>query len=116
MAGAAAGMVWLFLTHAFENRASSVGIITGVIAGLAGVTPASGFISSQSATVIGLICGLASYGAIYVLKTKLLLDDALDVSSVHGITGIIGSLATGVSANPKINPAGEASWNLFGMP
>ena len=76
-------------------------MLNGVIVGLAGITPASGYIDPQYAVIIGAILGFASYFSIFLFKHKLRLDDALvksrdemrmfvDVSSVHGITGIVG--------------------------
>ena len=80
--------------------------INGAIAGLAGVTPASGYISVQNSLILGIVLGLVSYYAITLLKERLRIDDALDVSSVHGITGIVGTLAVGLIASSLINPAG----------
>ena len=76
-----------------DGKPSIVATLNGSIAGLAGVTPASGFIHSQSAAVLGIILGLASYYGVKLLKGRFKIDDALDVSSVHGITGVVGSLA-----------------------
>jgi Amt family ammonium transporter len=81
-------------------------VINGAIAGLAGVTPAAGFISAQNSFILGIVLGFASYYAILFLKEHLKIDDALDVSSVHGVTGIVGSLAIGLVASSLINPAG----------
>ena len=80
--------------------------LPGALSGLAGVTPASGFVHAQSGAVIGLLCGIASYYGVYFLKERLRIDDALDVSSVHGLTGIVGSLAIGLYASKAINPDG----------
>ena len=70
------------------------------------MTPAAGYISAQNSFFLGIILGLASYYGILFFKRRLQIDDALDVSSVHGITGIIGSLAIGIIASTIINPAG----------
>jgi len=89
-----------------SKKPSVTGVITGAIAGLAGVTPAAGYISAQSAFFLGIILGFASYYGILLIKQRLRIDDALDVSSVHGLTGIIGSLAIGLVATTMINPSG----------
>ncbi|HWS20633.1 MAG TPA: ammonia channel protein, partial [Nitrososphaera sp.] len=81
----------------------------------AGVTPASGFISAQNSFLLGIVLGFASYYAILLLKEHLKIDDALDVSSVHGVTGIVGSLAIGLIASTLINPAGPDGL-LYGNP
>src|ERR687885_2626297 len=94
---------------------STTPAINGAIAGLAGVTPASGFISAQNSFLLGIVLGLASYYAILLLKEHWKIDDALDVSSVHGITGIIGSIAIGIIASTIINPAGPNGL-LYGNP
>ncbi|HYY40125.1 MAG TPA: ammonia channel protein, partial [Nitrososphaera sp.] len=83
--------------------------------GLGGVTPASGFISAQNSFLLGIVLGFASYYAILLLKEHLKIDDALDVSSVHGVTGIVGSLAIGLIASTLINPAGPDGL-LYGNP
>jgi Amt family ammonium transporter len=81
-------------------------VINGAIAGLAGVTPAAGFISAQNSFFLGIVLGFASYYGILLLKEHLKIDDVLDVGSVHGLTGIVGSLAIGLIASTVINPAG----------
>ena len=70
------------------------------------MTPASGFITPASGFVVGLLCGVGSYGGVLLFKERLGIDDALDVSSVHGLTGVIGSLLIGVYATSDVNPDG----------
>jgi ammonium transporter, Amt family len=107
IASATSAMVWIVLSWRRKTeKVSTTGVITGAIAGLAGVTPAAGYISAQNSFFLGIILGLASYYGILFFKRRLQIDDALDVSSVHGITGIIGSLAIGIIASTIINPAG----------
>jgi Amt family ammonium transporter len=107
IASATSAMVWIVLPALSKSKKPSVtGVITGAIAGLAGVTPASGFISAQSAFFLGIVLGFASYYGILLIKRRLKIDDALDVGSVHGFTGIIGSLAIGIIASSLINPEG----------
>eukprot|EP01094_Clydonella_sp_ATCC50884_P000755 TRINITY_DN1057_c0_g1_i1.p1 TRINITY_DN1057_c0_g1~~TRINITY_DN1057_c0_g1_i1.p1 ORF type:complete len:225 (+),score=65.07 TRINITY_DN1057_c0_g1_i1:1260-1934(+) len=77
---------------------------------MAGITPASGYLKSYYAALSAVIIVLGAYLGIYVLKEKLRIDDALDVSSVHGLTGVIGSLAIGFFADKSVNPAGADGW------
>jgi len=106
IASATSAMVWIGLSWKRSGKPSTTAVINGAIAGLAGVTPASGFISAQNSFLLGIVLGFASYYAILLLKEHLKIDDALDVSSVHGVTGIIGALAIGIIASTAINPAG----------
>ena len=105
-ASAASSVVWILLSWKRSGKPSAIAAINGAIAGLAGITPASGFISIQNSLILGTVIGLISYYTIILLKERLRIDDALDVSSVHGVTGIIGSLAIGFIASALINPAG----------
>ena len=102
----ASSIVWILLSWKRSGKPSAIAAINGAIVGLAGVTPASGFISIQNSLILGTVIGLISYYTIILLKERLRIDDALDVSSVHGVTGIIGSLAIGFIASALINPAG----------
>jgi ammonium transporter, Amt family len=106
IASATSAMVWILLSWKRSGKPSTTAVINGAIAGLAGVTPASGFISPQNSFFLGIVLGLASYYAILLLKEHWKIDDALDVSSVHGVTGIVGALAIGLVASTLINPAG----------
>jgi len=105
-ASAASSVVWILLSWKRSGKPSTIAAVNGAIAGLAGITPASGFISVQNSLILGTVIGLVSYYTIILLKEHLSIDDALDVSSVHGVTGIIGSLAIGFIASTLINPAG----------
>lgn len=82
---------------------------------MAGITPASGYIESYWAAIVAVIIVLGAYGGVWLLKGKLRIDDALDVSSVHGITGIIGSLSIGFVASSAVNPQGPDGW-FYGNP
>ena len=115
IASATSAMVWIFLSWKRSGKPSTTAVINGAIAGLAGVTPAAGFIDAQSSFVLGIVLGFASYYAILLLKEHWKIDDALDVSSVHGVTGIIGALAIGILATQVVNPAGPNGL-LFGNP
>ena len=106
IAAATSSLTWIFLSWKKSGKPSAVAAINGAIAGLAGVTAASGYISVQNSLILGLAVGLASFYAITLIKERLKIDDALDVSSVHGVTGIIGTLSIGLVASSLINPAG----------
>ena len=115
IASSTSAIVWIVLSWKRSGKPSTTAAINGAIAGLAGVTPAAGFISSQHSFFLGIVLGLASYYAILLLKEHWKIDDALDVSSVHGVTGIVGALAIGIVASTMINPAGPDGL-LFGNP
>ena len=100
-AAATAMVVWVILGMNHGGKVSGVGAATGAIAGLATITPASGFVGVDSALIIGVITGIITFYAVY-FKNKVNLDDALDVFAVHGIGGIIGVIATGIFAEKAI--------------
>jgi len=89
-----------------EGSPGIVPLLNGAVAGLAGITPASGFITPLATIVLSLILGFATYFGVKVLKDVLHVDDALDVTVVHGLTGIIGSIMVGFAATTEINPSG----------
>jgi Amt family ammonium transporter len=115
MASAISALIWVGLSWMRTGKPSVIAAINGAIAGLAGITPASGYVSVEHAFVIGIAIGLASYLGVLFLKDRLKIDDALDVSSIHGIPGIIGSMAIGIFASIAINPNG-ANGLLYGNP
>ncbi len=97
--GASAGaLAWMFIEWKKYGKPSMLGVVTGVVAGLGTITPASGFVGPLGAVVIGLSAGTVCFFATQFLKRKLQIDDSLDVSPVHGVGGVIGSLLTGVFA------------------
>ncbi|CAF3447739.1 unnamed protein product [Rotaria sp. Silwood1] len=105
-AAVCSGVVWLVISWV-RHKPSAVAVLNGVIAGLAGITPASGYVNPQYAAIIGIILGFTSYFSIYLIKHKLRIDDALDVSSVHGITGVVGSIAIGFIGQKSFNSDGS---------
>ncbi len=113
MSSSAAALVWIGLSWKRTGKPSVVAAINGSLAGLVGITPAAGFVSVEHAVLIGIVIGFASYAGMIIFKEKLRIDDALDVSSVHGIAGIVGSLAVGIFASAMINPTGPVG-ALFG--
>ena len=115
MASSVSALIWVGLSWMRTGKPSVVAAINGAIAGLAGITPASGFVSVEHSFVIGIAIGIASYSTVVIFKEKLRIDDALDVSSIHGTAGIIGALAIGIFASTAVNPAGPDGL-LFGNP
>ncbi len=115
MASSVSALIWAGLSWVRTGKPSVVATINGAIAGLAGITPASGFVSVEHSFVIGIAIGVISYSGVVLFKEKLHIDDALDVSSVHGVAGIVGSLSIGIFASTLINPGGVDGL-LFGNP
>jgi Amt family ammonium transporter len=113
---ATCALVWVCLSWKRTGKPTVSAVINGAISGLAGITPAAGFISGQWAFVLGIVLGFASYYGIVLIKERLKIDDVLDVSSVHGITGITGALWIGLFASSAINPAGPDGWLYSGSP
>jgi Amt family ammonium transporter len=111
-AAAAAALVWILLEWGLRGKPTAVGIATGAVAGLVGVTPAAGFVTPLSAILIGAITAFCCFFAIS-LKVKLGIDDALDTYPVHGVGGTIGAILTGIFATKMVNSAG-ANGLLFG--
>lgn len=107
VAAAAAGLAWMFTEWLVAKKPSVLGIISGVVAGLVAVTPASGFVNPTGAFVIGIAAGIICYFAAVKIKHALGYDDSLDAFGVHGIGGIVGALLTGVFADPAINALGK---------
>lgn len=96
---------WALLDTFLKNKPTAVGAITGAVAGLVAITPACGFVTPQSAAIIGLGVAAVCYWAVNQ-RLKWNLDDSLDAFSVHGVGGIFGALMTGVLASKSVNEAG----------
>ncbi|MBZ4022889.1 ammonia channel protein [Rhodobacter sp. TJ_12] len=96
LSAAAASFSWMVWERIKFGRASLVGIVTGSIAGLASITPASGFVSPWQAVVIGLVAGALCQEAVILIRERLKLDDSLDVFAVHGVGGIFGTIMVAV--------------------
>ena len=108
IAAATASLVWMFIEWFRFGRPSLVGIVTGMVAGLATVTPASGFIGIPGGLIIGLAGGVACYVAVDLIRVRLKIDDSLDVFAVHGVGGILGSLLVAYLALPVFGGLGLA--------
>jgi Amt family ammonium transporter len=105
LAAAAGGLAWLIIDVIRYGKASALGFASGLVAGLATVTPASGFVGPMGAIAIGTAAGLACYGAV-MLKGKLNYDDTLDAFGVHGVGGAVGTILLGVFAAKAWNANG----------
>ena len=103
-AAAAAVIGWAGAEWILHGKPSALGAISGAVAGLVAITPASGFVSPMSALLIGLIAGVFCFFMVFSVKKKLGYDDSLDAFGVHGAGGTIGALLTGVFATRAINP------------
>ena len=103
-AAAAATITWVLASYLHKGKVSVIGAACGAVAGLVAITPASGFVGVGGALVIGLVVGGLCYSAT-LLRSRLKIDDALDVFAVHGVGGMFGAVATGVFASAAIQEA-----------
>jgi len=114
-ATAAAALGWSAAEWLRNGRASALGAISGAVAGLVAITPASGFVGPMPALAIGLIAGVVCYLMVTKVKAVFGYDDALDAFGVHGAGGTIGALLTGVFAQQVINPIFGAGKPVGGL-
>ena len=96
ISAAAASLTWAFWERVRYGKASLVGIVTGTIAGLASITPASGFVGPLEALLIGSVAGILCQEAVNLIRNRLKIDDTLDVFAVHGVGGVFGSIMIAV--------------------
>ena len=108
IATAAAALAWMFAEWVVHKKPSILGIISGAVAGLVAITPASGFVGPVGALWIGAAAGVGCFFAATTVKRALGYDDSLDVFGVHGVGGIIGAILTGVFAVEAIGGVGGA--------
>lgn len=108
LSAATAGLVWAAIEWLRFKRASLIGLVTGVVAGLATVTPASGFVGPIGGVILGAAGSFVCYQAVELVKKKIRIDDALDVFAVHGVGGILGTLLVAVLAVPTLGGVGYA--------
>jgi Amt family ammonium transporter len=114
ISAATAALVWLVIEAVKFGKPSMVGIATGAIAGLASITPASGYVGPLGALVIGLTGGALCYVVVILVKRRWLIDDSLDVFAVHGVGGAIGVLLTAVFADAALGGIGFAEGTTMG--
>jgi Amt family ammonium transporter len=108
IATAAAALAWMFAEWAAKGKPSVLGIVSGAVAGLVAITPASGFVDPRGALVIGIAAGLVCYWATTGLKHAMGYDDSLDAFGVHGVGGAVGALLTGVLAVAWVGGTGKS--------
>ena len=102
ISAATASLTWALWERIKHGKASLVGMVTGTIAGLASITPASGFVGPLEALIIGAIAGILCLEGVHFIRDRLKIDDTLDVFAVHGIGGIFGTVMLAI--------LGHASW------
>ncbi len=102
ISAAAGAFAWMAMEWIRHGKPSALGVITGMVAGLGTITPASGYVGPGGALVIGLSAGVVCFFATMAVKRKLKIDDSLDVFPVHGIGGILGTLLAGVFASDAL--------------
>jgi ammonium transporter, Amt family len=112
---AAATLSWTCTEWRLKGKPSVLGAASGMVAGLATITPASGFVSVPSAFCIGLVAGVVCYLAVTKVKMTLGYDDSLDVFGVHGVGSITGMLMLGFLASPAVNPLIETAFHKNGV-
>ncbi len=107
IATAAAALGWMFAEWLLRGKPSVLGIISGAVAGLVAITPASGFVNPTGALVIGIAAGVVCFWSATSLKKALGYDDSLDAFGVHGVGGFLGAILTGVFAVEAIGGDGK---------
>jgi len=122
VATATAMVVWMGLDIWKTGKPTLVGVCTGTLCGLVAITPAAGYVTIMGSVAIGAIATCTSFAFIQFLKPKLGIDDALDAFGCHGVSGIVGSILTGVFATKAVNPtitqnglAYGGGWQLLGI-
>jgi ammonium transporter, Amt family len=115
VASCAGGLMWMILEWVLRTKPTAVGIASGFLAGLVGITPAAGFVTPLSAILIGLITSTCCFFGVS-LRAKLQFDDSLDTFPVHGLGGTVGALLTGIFATKAVNSAGADGLLVSGSP
>ncbi|NOY46557.1 MAG: ammonium transporter [Deltaproteobacteria bacterium] len=102
MSASAGALTWMVCEWRKFGKPSILGVVTGMVAGLGTITPASGFVGPMGALVIGILAGLICFNATMLVKQRFQIDDSLDVFPVHGVGGMLGTLLAGVFASPSL--------------
>src|SRR3954447_13977448 len=102
----AAALAWLFVEWAAKGKPSLLGLLSGAVAGLVAVTPASGYAGPMGSIVLGLVAGSVCFVFVSTVKNTFNYDDSLDVFGIHCIGGILGALGTGILVNPDLGGVG----------
>jgi Amt family ammonium transporter len=108
IATAAAALTWMFMEWMSHGKPSALGLVSGAVAGLVAITPASGFVGPMGALAIGVAAGLVCYLAVVRMKRALGYDDSLDAFGVHGVGGFVGAILTGVFVDAGLGGSGLA--------
>ncbi|OFW57330.1 MAG: ammonia channel protein [Actinobacteria bacterium RBG_16_64_13] len=114
LAAMAGAIAWVVLDWVLAKRPTTLGLLSGLIAGLAAVTPASGYVGPMAALAIGAIAGALCYISVMFVKSRLQYDDSLDAFGIHGVAGTWGTLAVGLWASVAFNPNGADGLFLSG--
>ena len=114
VSAAAGSLAWMGIEWFKHGKPSVLGIVTGMVAGLGTITPASGYVGPAGALVIGITAGIVCYFATQLCKRTLLIDDSLDVFPVHGVGGILGTLLAGVFVSESLGGIGYAEGATMG--
>jgi ammonium transporter, Amt family len=113
VATAAAAVAWCVIEQLHHGKPSLLGAVTGAVAGLVAITPASGFAAPMTSILLGFVASAVCYLFVAIVKNKLKYDDTLDVFGVHGIGGIIGAIGTGIVADPALGGQGFFDYTVF---
>jgi ammonium transporter, Amt family len=113
VATAAAAVAWCVIEQLHHGKPSLLGAVTGAVAGLVAITPASGFAAPMTSILLGFVASAVCYLFVAIVKNKLKYDDTLDVFGVHGIGGIIGAIGTGIVADPALGGQGFLDYTVF---
>ena len=111
ISAASGSLSWMMMEWTKHGKPSVLGIVTGMVAGLGTITPASGFVGPAGALVIGFSAGIICYYATQAIKQRFLIDDYLDVFPVHGVGGILGTLLAGVFASDALGVFSGQGYN-----
>ncbi|HEY9673420.1 MAG TPA: ammonium transporter [Waterburya sp.] len=114
VAPAAAGLTWVILEWGLRGKPTALGVATGFLAGLVGVTPAAGFVTPIGAILIGSLTSACCFFAVSI-RAKMQFDDSLDTYPVHGVGGTIGAILTGIFATKAVNQIKDASGNVTNL-
>ncbi len=115
IASCTAGLVWIVIEEIIHKKMTALGLMTGILTGLVGITPAAGFVDASAAFFIGITTPLICYFFVSFVKSRLGYDDSLDAFGCHGMGGVWGALMTGIFCTKAINDAG-ADGLLYGNP
>lgn len=114
IAASVGALGWMLTEWLLNKRTTMLGAASGAIAGLVGITPAAGYVDLTGGLIIGLLAGMIGYFGVFEIKKKFGYDDPLDAFGIHALAGIWGAIATGIFANPSVNPTGTGA--LYGNP